>query len=122
MKKLIFSLITGITMSCHCSKPNSTTAYTQNENIPECVQKLIEQFRKEEKQNPPRQILSYQYNGNQVYYVTAPCCDFFSDLYDMNCVLIGHPDGGFTGKGDGKIPDFGKTRTDEKLIWKDERN
>ena len=33
---------------------------------------------------------------------------------------MGHPDGGFTGKGDGKIKDF-ETATDEKLLWADSR-
>lgn len=88
---------------------------------PTCVQTLIEKFTKEEKQNPPRSIYSYTYKGKTVYYVTAPCCDFFTDLYDENCNLIGHPDGGFTGKGDMKMPDFNTEKKDEKLVWADER-
>jgi hypothetical protein len=31
------------------------------------------------------------------------------------------PDGGFTGKGDGKCTYFFDARTNEKLIWEDER-
>ena len=49
------------------------------------------------------------------------CCDFYSDLYDNKCNLIAHPDGGFTGKGDGKIKDFRKEATNEKLVWEDSR-
>jgi len=56
-----------------------------------------------------------------VFYVPALCCDFYSDLYDMDCNLIGHPDGGYTGRGDGSFPDFTERRKDEKLIWADER-
>jgi hypothetical protein len=89
--------------------------------LPECVKKLIAEFKSEEKQIPPRSIISYYYNGNRVYYVPPICCDFFSDLYDSNCKLIAHPDGGFTGRGDGKAPDFITTRSNEKLLWKDER-
>jgi len=89
--------------------------------LPACIKKLIGQFKKEEKQNPPRSIYRYSYNGKTVYYVPAICCDFFSDLYDSKCNLIAHPDGGFTGRGDGKASDFIKKRTGEKLVWKDIR-
>ncbi len=86
-----------------------------------CIREMIAGFKNEEKQNPPRKIYSYTYKGQTVYYVTPPCCDFFSDLYDSNCKLIGHPDGGITGRGDGKFPDFEKTKTNEKLVWEDTR-
>lgn len=75
----------------------------------------------EEKQNPPRQIFQYSYHNQTVYYVTPPCCDFFSELYDSNCNIIAYPDGGITGKGDGRAADFAEVRKDEKLIWKDDR-
>jgi len=42
-------------------------------------------------------------------------------VFDNNCNLLGHPDGGFTGKGDGTLPDFTKETKEEKLIWKDDR-
>ena len=89
--------------------------------LPGCIKKMIREFQQEEKQNPPRSIYRYTYKGEPVYYVPPICCDFFSDLYDNECKLIAHPDGGFTGKGDGRVVDFLQTRTDEKLIWKDER-
>jgi hypothetical protein len=53
--------------------------------------------------------------------VTAPCCDFFTDVYDENCNIIGHPDGGITAKGDMNMMDFNTLKTNEKLIWTDER-
>jgi hypothetical protein len=90
-------------------------------SLPVCIKKLINQFQQEEKQNPPRSIYSYMYKGKLVFYVPPICCDFFSDLYDSDCNLIAHPDGGFTGRGDGKVLDFMQTRTGEKLIWKDNR-
>ena len=89
--------------------------------LSECVKKLIAEFKSEEKKNPSRSIYSYTYHGKIVYYVPPECCDFFSDLYDENCKLFAHPDGGFTGLGDGKAPDFISTRNNEKLLWKDER-
>ena len=90
-------------------------------NLPACIDSLISVFKKEEPQNPPRKIISYTYQGKTVYYVTAPCCDFFTDLYNNDCVLMGHPDGGFTGRGDGGFPDFEKEKSNEKLVWEDKR-
>ena len=89
--------------------------------LPSCVRIMIDKFKSEEVQNPPRKIFSYTYKGKNVFYVPALCCDFYSDLYDDNCKLIAHPDGGFTGKGDGSAPDFIKTRSNERLIWEDLR-
>lgn len=90
-------------------------------NLPACLQKLVKGFLEEEVQNPPRKIYSYTYNGGLVYYVTPPCCDFFSDLYDAQCKLIAHPDGGITGRGDGRAKDFAQTKSNEKLVWEDVR-
>lgn len=129
MKSLILILLVSI-IGCSSSKnhtnviidgplPETDKEYAQE--IPECLQKMIKEYRAEEKQNPPKSIYSYLYKGQTVYYVTPPCCDFFSDLFDNNCKLIGHPDGGFTGRGDGNITDFRDSAKDEKLIWKDER-
>jgi len=103
------------------SKPTPDTVVARPVLVPGCIDKLIETFKAEDVQNPPRKIFSYTYKDKTVYYVPAICCDFFSDLYDSNCNLIGHPDGGFTGKGDGKITDFEKEKKDEKLVWADPR-
>jgi hypothetical protein len=125
--KTVFFVIGIAFFSCSSSKKNKTEQLSEQatnrsaDSLPVCVQKMISQYKQEEKQNPPRQIFSYLYKGKTVYYVTPPCCDFFSDLYDSNCNLIGHPDGGFTGRGDGVIIDFRELRTNEKLIWKDKR-
>ena len=129
MKRILFIAVIQL-LGCSSSRNNNnpatpvdqtTETKMNDQHIPLCIQKMIAHYTSEEKQNPPRQIYSYTYNDKTVYYVTPPCCDFFSDLYDSSCVLIGHPDGGFTGKGDGKTNDFKDTRTNEKLIWKDER-
>ena len=119
-----FILLVFIISSGCCSSPKNATSVTianTTTAVPGCIQKLIHQFSEEEKQNPPRKIYSYLYKGAKVYYVIAPCCDNFNDLYDEYCTLLGHPDGGFTGRGDGKFPDFNEAKTNEKLIWEDKR-
>ena len=108
------------------SADNNKSSSTNKANadisrLPACLQKLIKGYLEEEVQNPPRKIYSYTYNGNLVYYVIPPCCDFFSDLYDAQCKLIAHPDGGITGKGDGRARDFTETKSNEKLVWEDVR-
>jgi len=114
------------TFSCHSSKQavstdETVTEKTAEDSLPHCIKALIKKFASEEKTNPPQKIYSYTYKGKKVYYVPGPCCDNFSDLYDSNCHLLGHPDGGFTGRGDGKFPDFAKEKTNEKLVWADKR-
>lgn len=90
-------------------------------NVPECIQDKIDSFKMLPKGNPPRSIIEYTYNGNRVFYVPPQCCDQYSDLFDENCILLGHPDGGFSGRGDGKLPNFFADAKDPKVIWKDDR-
>ncbi len=71
--------------------------------------------------NPPAMITRYEYRGQLVYYLPPRCCDIPSELYDTTGAVICGPDGGFTGKGDGRCPDFFTERKDEKLIWRDQR-
>ena len=135
--KNIFLLLCIVAASCCGTKKSSDTSTVKvpagidtvitekekvtAENTPACLLEMINGFAKEEKQNPPRKIYSYTYKAKTVYYVTPPCCDFFSDLYDSDCKLMGHPDGGITGRGDGKFSDFEKEKRNEKLVWKDKR-
>ena len=75
----------------------------------------------ERKRNPLTHIYRYQYGGQTVYYITAPCCDQYSEVFDTKGNLVCHPDGGMTGKGDGKCADFEKNKSNEKLVWQDPR-
>ena len=135
--KIFIALFTMVLMMAACNAPRKSSAETavvkdsvvivetKIVGLPAgtspCVLKLIKTFSEEAVQNPPRKIIQYNYKGQKVYYVPAICCDFFSDLYDSNCKLIGHPDGGLTGKGDGKLPDFATAATNKKLVWEDQR-
>jgi hypothetical protein len=87
-------------------------------SVPGCIKKKIDSFRLKETHERPQSVMEYTYKGKKVYYVVMPCCDFFNEVYDANCNYLGAPDGGFTGKGDGKIPDFAAEAKNEKLIWK----
>ena len=89
-----------------------------NTDLPTCIKNKIDSFKVREEQERPQRVVEYTYKGKKVYYVVMHCCDFYNEVYDSNCNLIGAPDGGFTGRGDGKLPDFFKEAKDEKLIWK----
>ncbi len=114
MKTHFLVLITAVILLAGCSQS------TQSTN-PAWVDKLIKQYESEPVGNPPQSIWSYEYNGQAVYFVPAQCCDQYSSLYDASGNVICAPDGGFTGRGDGKCPDFFDQRTNEQLIWKDSR-
>jgi hypothetical protein len=100
----------------------STNSADQQENIPEWVSKLITELKAEPPDNPPTRIVRYLYREHTVYYQPPRCCDVSSQLFDESGKVICLPDGGFTGRGDGKCPDFFKERKNEKIIWEDTRS
>jgi hypothetical protein len=71
---------------------------------------------------PPSSIWRYRYRGETVYFRPSRCCDVQSDLYDDRGILLCHPDGGISGNGDARCPDFFTQRTREQLIWQDPRS
>ena len=97
---------------------SSTTNHHANSK---CIQTKIAAFQEEPLANPPIEIYQYSYYEEVVYFVSAPCCDMYNTLYDENCNIICYPSGGITGEGDGRCKDFFETRSNEKLIWKDDR-
>lgn len=129
----------AIMLSCGSTKTNQSAAKTDsaivvqqtdmnqkdvviemadvNAVMPKCMQNKIDSFKLKEAHEKPQRVVEYMYKGKKVYFVVMPCCDFYNEVYDANCNYLGAPDGGFTGKGDGKIPDFFEEAKNEKLIW-----
>lgn len=89
-----------------------------NEDIPACVQQLLDEAAKSTPPVLPIQVDEYVYKGKKVYLFTADCCDFYNLVYDENCKRICAPSGGFTGGGDGKCRDFDSTAKRVKTLWK----
>lgn len=117
MKNILFFLVLiASTLFLSCSKK-----VYERTDVPECILKRIEKIKNEPVRNPAGSIWQYTYKGKTVYFEPAYCCDMFSYLYDSNCNVICHPDGGITGSGDRLCLDFFEERTNERLIWKDER-
>lgn len=113
--KYLVSIIALITvLAGNCKKSNDLP-----EDLPQCIKTKMEELQNKPVQNPPASVWEFKYQSKKVYYIPADCCDRFNPLYDGKCNIICHPDGGITGKGDGKCTDF--LRKNEKLIWKDDR-
>lgn len=88
---------------------------------PSWLQALIARIQSEPVTSPPTAIYSYSYRGDTVYFRTSRCCDIRSVLYDKNGTVLCEPDGGISGSGDARCPDFVQTRSDEQLVWRDPR-
>ncbi len=126
MKNMLLAMVMVLFTLSACEK--SELGYIQpteksglNPNFPACVSQLIYTIKNEPVRNPRVRIYQYTYNRNTVYYVTSYCCDIPSELYDRNCNLICHPDGGLSGDVDARCRDFFEARANEKLLWIDPR-
>ena len=114
MKNTIFILSCFCFLMIGCSQSISP-------DTPDWVEKMIVKFKNEPVGNPPQSIWQFDYNGQIVYYVPPQCCDQYSTLYDEKGNILGAPDGGISGSGDGRFTDFFTERKNEKLIWQDSR-
>ncbi|MFM6926693.1 MAG: DUF6970 domain-containing protein [Ferruginibacter sp.] len=99
------------------AKDSAIITEITNGPVPACIKNKIDSFKLKEAHEKPQRVIEYSYKGKKVYYVVMPCCDFFNEVYDDKCNFLGAPDGGFTGKGDGKLPDFFAEAKNEKLVW-----
>ena len=86
-------------------------------DVPVCIQKIISQYLNQPKDSRPNSITEYFYNGSFVYYIRSGCCDQYNPVYNDNCNYLGSPDGGFTGKGDFKLPNFFNLATSKRVVW-----
>jgi hypothetical protein len=83
---------------------------------------LIRQLEAEPVASPPAFIARYEYKGDTVYFLPQRCCDVMSVLYRSDGTVMCHPDGGITGTGDRRCPDFFAERRNERIIWRDPRS
>lgn len=93
-----------------------------NEREPDWLRQMILEFEIAPVGNPPQSIWKYEFNGQTVYYVPPQCCDQYGFLYSAEGKILCYPDGGFSGTGDGRCPDFRQKRMNEQLIWRDPRS
>ena len=113
IKIIILLGIVVLTINC---KPSDLDI-----GAPKCIENKIEEVLNKEVSNPPTQVWKWEVDGETFYYITSDCCDQFNNLYSENCDIVCAPDGGLTGQGDGKCPDF-KGEIVQTLVWEDNRN
>lgn len=124
---LIVTLILMITAGCQTTDKSATNmtgekASEQAKPQPTAwLSELIRELEEDSVANPPAKVYRYTYNEQEVYYLTSRCCDIPSKVYDVDGNVLCEPEGGITGKGDGRCPDFLDARTNETLIWEDKR-
>ena len=111
-----YLLILGLVLAACATQPLNPP----NDDQP-WLKSVIASIEQEPVWNPPARITRYMYKGTSVFYLAPHCCDIRSKLYDANGTVLCEPDGGITGKGDGKCDDFMATRTEEHLVWRDPR-
>lgn len=111
-----YFLIVGAAVFFSCQGGKKSGSETPSP-LPECVQKIMDTLGKQEPPELPVKIEEYQYQGKTVYLFTADCCDQYDKLYDADCKYLCAPGGGFTGRGDGKCPDFTKEAKLVKELW-----
>ncbi len=66
----------------------------------------------------PRAVFEVRWGDGVAYYVKAGCCDQLDPLIDARGVLLCHPSGGFTGRGDGKCPQALPAGPDRREVWR----
>jgi hypothetical protein len=107
MKFLVSAIVVAVLL--HSCDPNSISI-----DAPVCVKDLIR------KDLQPKEVWRYTYQAETVFLVAPHCCDQYISVYSSKCVLICSPSGGFSGKGDGKCPDFYQDAKEGLLLWKAE--
>jgi hypothetical protein len=112
MKISLFAACFFMALSCSSTKVNKSS-----NTMPSCLSEKTEAMKADPSQGEPLSISQYSYKGKTVYYMVSACCDKYNIVYDSECNVLGYPDGGYTGKGDGKMVDFFKEATGKKIVW-----
>lgn len=108
----VVALMATVLFVAGCRDGQTTPAWLEVE---------LKQIAGEPVSNPPTVVFRYRYRGEVVYYRPPRCCDVFGELYDESGETLCFPDGGITGRGDGRCNDFFATRSDCEVVWSDPR-
>ena len=88
------------------------------EPIPAWLTAKITQIKNERAPNVPAAVTRALYRNKTVYYTSPVVPDGFGSLYDEHGVLLGHPDGGIDGRGDGRCSDYFESASEITTLWK----
>lgn len=118
MRKIIAIVISiSVMMSCATNRKMQTPNETSSTNaVPTCLQSIINSMAAQPN-GSPQSVSRYNYKSQPIYYLVSPCCDKYNIVYDSACNILGYPDGGLTGKGDGKMIDFANEASGKQVVW-----
>ncbi len=117
LKIITIVLFISLMMSCAANKKMQTSNETTSENaMPACFQSIINTM-VAGPNGSPQSVSRFNYKNQTVYYLVSPCCDKYNIVYDSACNILGYPDGGYTGKGDGKMADFASEASGKQIVW-----
>ena len=125
MKILNLIVLALIMSSMSCKKdvvnPSKAVSASETAALPSCVDKLIAELKNRESKNVPVTVSQYEFKGQTVFYVSAKYPDDYGTVYNQNCEVICHPDGGITGRGDGKCTGFFEEAKNQKIVWQEQK-
>jgi hypothetical protein len=116
MKSILSVASLAVLLSQGCSQSVQLV-----DNDPAWVRQMIVRFQSEPVTNPPREVWRSELRGEIVYYVPPICCDQFGLLYDATGQVVCAPDGGISGHGDGRCPEYSGEHRNDRLVWHDPR-
>ena len=90
---------------------------TEGEAPPSWLIKRIKTFESGPANHAPYGIWQITHNGRPAYYFRSPCCDQYNPLIDDTGVVMCNPDGGKSGKGDGRCSNPADPNTKVRLVW-----
>ena len=111
-KRLLFPLLFYAFVILSCNKTNS-------ENIPECIQALIEDIEKNESTCPNgAHVDEYKFQDKTVYVFDPGLCgdDMASDVYNSNCDYLGFL-GGIAGNDTINGESFSDQAIYQETVW-----
>ncbi|MDO8311776.1 MAG: hypothetical protein Q7T25_07535 [Sideroxyarcus sp.] len=103
-------LLAGVTLSARAQPAEPTT-------LPAWLQTRVATFEKSPLDSAPDGVWQFEYRGQQVYYIPAPCCDQFDRLYAADGAYLCAPGGGYLGVGDQRCPDAIPKSGQMKRVW-----
>ena len=86
--------------------------------VPQWLRIRLADYDAQTDRSAPRAVYAVTYAGATAYYVQAGCCDQLDPLVDANGVLICHPTGGYTGRGDDKCASKLPPVADRREVWR----
>ncbi len=115
MPLTIATLIAAVALQADAGDPTDVAT------LPPWLRERIAVFEAAAVTNPPRSVIRYVYRGAVVYFIPARCCDIPSQLLDAGGERVCAPDGGISGRGDGRCPDFHREARERTPVWRDAR-